>query len=146
MKLFIDIDGTITSKALESGPEARLWGLKEGVGEFFDWATSKFDCYWLSNWVPRGSMFNFNRSILPLLPESVKLVKPAYFEDLKTEAIVDGDFFWLDDNLLSEEKKYLEDHGWLNGFIHVDRNGTSMAPVVAEIEKRMHPDPEGMDE
>lgn len=144
-KLFIDIDGTITSKALEAGPDARIWGLKEDVAGFFDWATQNFDCYWLSNWVPRGMMFGFKRDLLPLLPPAAATVKPAYFAGVKTEAIVDGDFFWLDDNLLAEEKQYLEEHGWLDRFIHVDRNATSMAPVMAEIKKRTHQNPPSVD-
>ncbi len=145
MKLFIDIDGTITSHAIKNKSEIKDWGLKESAGDFFDWATKNFDCYWLSNWVPRGSMFNFNKNVLPLLPESAAQVQPAYFESLKTEAISDGDFLWLDDSLLTKEKQYLEEHGWLDRFIHVDKNATSMAPVIAEIKRRMHQDPTGVD-
>lgn len=149
MKLFIDVNGTITSYVLkEIGPNLDGQGLKHGVTEFFDWATQNFDCYWLSNLVPRGMMFGFKREVLPILPESAKKVKAGHFARLKTEAITDGDFLWLDDNLLQEEKAYLEEHGWLNNFIHVDHDATSMAPVISEIKRRMHrpadPGPEGV--
>lgn len=145
LRLFIDIDGTITSHALKNKSEIKDWGLKEGADEFFDFVTKNFDCYWLSNWVPRGSMFNFNKNVMPLLPESATQVQPAYFENLKTEAISDGDFLWLDDSLLTKEKQYLEEHNWLDRFIPVDKNATNMAPVIAEIKKRMHQGPTGVD-
>lgn len=144
-KLFIDVNGTITTYHGAQGGEDIL---KEDLEEFFNWATRKFDCFWLSNLVPRGMMFGFKREMLPRLPQAAQLVKPAYFADLKTEAISDGDFFWLDDNLLQTEKAYLEEHGWLDGYIYVDRNAVSMAPAMAEIKKRMHgrpKDTEGLD-
>lgn len=139
MKLFIDVNGTITSEARKDGVSG-LDGqsLKDGVDEFFDWATQSFDCYWLSNLVPRGMSLVFRKTVLPYLPESAKLVKPAFFTQFKTEAIKDGDFLWIDDSLLQEEEKYLNERGWLDGYIRVDKNATSMAPVMAEIKKRMH--------
>jgi hypothetical protein len=133
-KLFIDVNGTITTYLNAKHGEDTF---KEGLEEFFNWATKQFDCYWLSNLIPRGMMFGFKRETLPLLPEAAKSVKPAYFENLKTEAIKDGDFFWLDDNLLQEEKAYLEERGWLDGYIPADRNGASMVSLMAEIKKRM---------
>lgn len=141
-KLFIDIDGTITSHQLKG--EVHGHGLKDDLDQFFIWATKNFDCYWLSNWVPRGRMLYFKKALLPLLPSVVASIKPGLFSGLKTEAIQDGDFFWLDDNLLTGEKQYLEEHGWLDRFIHVDSNATSMAPVTAEIKRKMSQTPEGL--
>lgn len=149
MKLFIDVNGTITSYTLKGdGPSLSGQALKDGVIDFFDWATNEFECYWLSNLVPRGMMLSFRREVLPLLPESAQKVKAANFTNLKTEAILDGDFLWIDDNLLQQEKAYLEEHGWLNNFIHVDHNATSMAPVISEIKRLVHKpdnDPETME-
>lgn len=138
MKLFIDVNGTITSYTLQGdGPSLSGQALKEGVTEFFDWVTSEFECYWLSNLVPRGRMLSFRREVLPVLPKSAQKVRAADFTNLKTEAILDGDFLWLDDNLLQQERAYLEEHGWLDNFIYVDHNATSMAAVVSEIKKRL---------
>jgi hypothetical protein len=136
-KLFIDINGTITSYKLKGEIDGNQ-GLKEGAEEFFTWVTHNFDCYWLSNAIPRGMMFGFKRNILPLLPPVAASIKPGVFSALKTEAIKDGDFFWIDDNLLAEEKKYLEDNGWLDRYIYVDPDATSMAPVISEIKRRLH--------
>lgn len=146
--LYIDINGTITSHKLKG--EIDNEGLKEGIEDFLIWATNSFDCYWLSNNIPRGLMGYFRREFLPLLPPIAASIKPGIFAGLKTEAIKDGDFFWIDDNLLAEEKKYLEDNGWLDRYIYVDSNATSMAPVMSEIKRRSHvikrnPPPESVD-
>jgi hypothetical protein len=133
MKIFIDVDGVILLAKEGNGPMGLT--LKDGVDEFIPWAVSNFDCYWLTAWAPSGRTSMIEGKLLPYLPEEAKNIKIGVWSGLKTEAIKDGDFIWIDDNLLNDEKVYLEDNGWLSNFILVNSSEASIKPVMQKIKE-----------
>ena len=138
MRLYIDVDGVLLTYRpdKDGGP----FGLsqKDGVPEFIEWATANFDCYWLTAWATNGRDRLLKDKLLPYLPDAAQQIKIAYWSDLKTEAFKDGDgdFLWIDDNLLGAERQFLEEAGWMDNFIRVNTKDTTLAPVVAEIQRR----------
>jgi hypothetical protein len=110
-----------------------MLSVKEGVDEFIPWALSNFDCYWLSAWSSNGSVSDIHKDLLPYLPPEAESIPASKWGEYKTDAIVDGNFIWIDDNLLSAEQEYLEKNGWLGRFVHVDVMEPSIRPVMKRI-------------
>lgn len=131
MKLMIDVDGVILYHRPGDGPIGM--SLKEHVDEFFKWATANFDCYWLTGWAPNGNRTLIDKMLLQHLPDEAKTINVANWNDLKTEAITDGDFRWIDDELLKAEREYLENNGWFDNFILVDPTEPSLKHVMQRI-------------
>jgi len=135
-KLFIDVDGVILIPRQGSGSGPLQMSLKEHVDEFIIWATSEFDCYWLTGWAPNGHMKMINDRLLPHLPPEASNIKVAIWSDLKTEAISNGDrnWIWIDDNLLKNERAYLESINCLRNFILIDPQEPSLRYAKGKIE------------
>lgn len=115
-KLYIDIDGVlITAK----NPVAPL-----GIDCFIQFITSNFDCYWLTTHCNGDSTHCLNYLKNYLSENSISAltrVKATDWDTLKTEAInLEEPFFWLDDYVLSVEKKILEQAGKIDSLIPVD--------------------------
>ena len=134
MKLFIDINGVLLSSRPGHGPFQLA--LKENLDEFIIWATSEFDCYWLTGLAPNGHMKIINDVILPYFPPEASNIKVAIWSDLKTEAISKNDKNWIciDDNLLKNERAYLEYIGCLHNFILIDPQEPSLRYAKGKIE------------
>lgn len=116
IKLYIDIDGVlITAK----NPVAPSW-----IDEFIHFTTSNFDCYWLTTHC-KGNTSPCLSYLRKYLSESsisaLSHVKATHWNTLKTEAInLEEPFFWLDEYVLSVEKKILEQAGKIDSLIPVD--------------------------
>ena len=104
MKLYLDIDGVL----LDYGTDTHA----KHVGEFIDYITAEYECYWLTTHCKGDSStaIAYLSSYLP--PEMIKKlesVKPTTWDDMKTEAIdFDHDFVWLDDYPFNAEIGVLE--------------------------------------
>ena len=102
MKIYLDIDGVLLKKALsvpDYGPE------------FINYLVSRHDCYWLTTHC-RGGENKAPQYLSQFYPFSIlhqlEKIKPAFWTDLKTEAIdFNEDFIWLEDNPFDSEKKVL---------------------------------------
>lgn len=134
MYLFIDVDGVLLNSRPGNGP-LRM-SLKENVDEFIIWATSEFDCYWLTGWAPNGRMKIINDNLIPHLPPEASNIKVAMWSNLKTEALPDNkDWIWIDDNLLKNERAQLESAECLKNFILIDPQEPSLRYAKGKIEQ-----------
>ena len=104
IKLYLDIDGVLlTAKQTRDAL---------GVGEFIDFVTVNFECYWLTTHCKGDSATALRYLSQFLQPTTIdKLrhsVQPTTWDTLKTEAIdVESDFYWLDDQPFQSEISYL---------------------------------------
>lgn len=107
-KLYLDIDGVLlTAKHTQAAP---------GVGDFVDFITQHFACYWLTTHCKGDSapaLRYLSRFLQPATLEKLRqAVQPTTWDTLKTEAIeVTADFYWLDDSPFQAEIAYLQAHG-----------------------------------
>jgi len=134
IRLYIDVDGVILKAGHLFGRRGDL--VAEDVGEFLDWAAARFDCYWLTAWTMGGQTHEFRSVLLPRLPPVAKKIRIAPWKRYKTEAIGDGNFLWVDDQLYSPEREFLLKHDWLDRWIEVDPAERLLQPVREEIEWR----------
>lgn len=132
-RLYLDVDGVLLLP--NGGPDGGPT-VKEGVPEFLEWASSNFECLWLTGWAPLGRMGMIKNKLLPMLPECAKKFGCAQWCDLKTEGITDGDFYWIDDNLLTDEKQVLEDKGWSGRFIKARSSDPSIKAVMGALQAK----------
>ena len=117
-KLFLDIDGVLLGKI--NGKVA----LAKGAGEFLWFVTTYFDCYWLT----AHCQDNVEIALAWLQPytgkglrELLLKIKPTNFNVLKTDALPKkGNFFWVEDQPMASELKFLEDNGLTRCLIRVD--------------------------
>jgi len=116
-KLYLDIDGVLlTTKHTQAAP---------GVDDFVNFIVSHFDCYWLTTHC-KGESANAIRYLSnflnPLTLEQLRdAVQPTNWVTLKTEALdLHSAFFWLDDNPLQSEVKFLRAAGLEDSLIVVD--------------------------
>ena len=104
MKLYLDIDGVLLDYSTDTHANH--------VGEFIDYITGEYECYWLTTHCKgdSGTAIAYLSSYLP--PEMIKKlesVKPTTWGAMKTEAIdFDHDFVWLDDYPFNAEIGVLE--------------------------------------
>jgi len=131
MRLFLDVDGVILLPT--EGYTMFNFPLKEGADELIRYGIKHFDCYWLTGWAPNGRKQLIDKYLLPRLPSEAAKINVAVWNNLKTEAITDGDFIWVDDNLLRNERDYLEQHGWLDRFVHINTSNPSLRDDIARI-------------
>lgn len=128
--LFIDCDGVLFGTY---GGELQL---RPYVNSFLVWAQKNFRCFFLTGW---GEM-----SIRLMLQSQYGRIDNIQYADwcrFKTEAIgdhaPDGNFFWLDDELLNEEAAFLHDNGWQDKHIQVDMEGmVSLISAIVELCQR----------
>lgn len=117
MNIYLDIDGTLLANSRQAAAHA-----DEFLGVVLKyWPTST---YWLTTHFWRGQ--NTVRQVLePVLkPQTMKqlsLIKPARWQELKTEGIdFKTPFLWFDDDLVPEEEQILRHYGALDCFRRID--------------------------
>lgn len=127
MNLYLDIDGVILTK---DGKEA------DHLLEFLNFATKKFDCYWLTTHC-KGDVAPALEHVKGKVSEEsfelLKKLKPTNWQTLKTEAIdFSEDFVWLDDYIMSSEKKVLLEENALFRFheINLGENPEQLAGMI----------------
>ena len=148
--LYIDVDGVILKwQAKEPAHIVRDMALQKNlpaywltlhkavladdVDEFIKFAAARFDCYWLTAWAPTGNLKMIRDQLLPLLPQEAASFTALRWDDLKTEAITHPDFYWVDDELMQGEKRFLEERGWLGRHILSNPYEPSLKPVMARL-------------
>jgi len=117
-KLFLDIDGVLLGKI-----DGRI-ALARGASTFLGFVTAYFDCYWLTTHC-QGDAETAQIYLKPYLRKellkTIKKMKPTYFNVLKTDALPKNtDFFWVEDQPLASELKFLEGNGLVSCLIRVD--------------------------
>jgi hypothetical protein len=115
--LYLDVDGVLQYA------KDNQWHPRLDAGDFLRWATSQFECRWLTNWV------NPNRTVPKQLgiavPEGITEVHwrkagPGY--PYKAHAISDcEDWLWLEDEPSEFDIADLRRRGRLDRLIIVDR-------------------------
>lgn len=96
--------------------------------EFIRFITSNFDCYWLTTHC-KGNADDCIRYLKPYFSDNIlellAMIKPTFWNTLKTEAIDLSELFvWLDDYPMISEKKVLESAGKSESLITVNLNNT----------------------
>lgn len=114
-RLYLDIDGVLLTK--QGVPASH-------IVEFLQFATSSFDCYWLTTHCDGDATTAFLYLVGKLPPEAVpylEKIQPTKWKLWKTEAIdFSKDFLWLDDTQFEGEKNALIEKRALNKFILID--------------------------
>ncbi len=118
-KLYLDIDGVLLTCKNKSAAQ--------GSEVFIDYILKHFDCYWLTTHCKVGDTSSvityLSEYFSPNVIKKLKLIKPTYWNTLKTEGIdFASDFIWLDDYVFQAEKNVLLKQGYLNNFILVNLN------------------------
>ena len=133
-KIYLDIDGVLLEK---SGR------IPDFAVEFISFITKNFSCFWLTTHCRGGE----NKAVQYLsmyypteVIEKLRTISPAYWNDLKTEAIdLNSVFFWLDDYAMEAEKKVLNSCNKLNSLILVNLKNRNELKVVLDKIKRDNP-------
>ncbi|MFH1601630.1 MAG: hypothetical protein ABIB61_01600 [Candidatus Shapirobacteria bacterium] len=115
MNIYLDIDGVILANDLQPARHAK---------KFIKFLTDNFDVYWLTTHCKGDADYTVNHIARFFDIETIgmlKKIKPTNWETAKTEAIdFSKPFFWFDDDLFDFERKDLEKHNALKGWIEVD--------------------------
>ena len=132
-KLYLDIDGVLLTK--QGVPASH-------VVEFFEFATSNFECYWLTTHCDGDATTAFLYLVGKLPSEAVPFlekVRPTKWKLRKPEGIdFSSDFFWLDDCAFDADKKMLEEHGASDRLIAIDlgKNPDQLLDLVNQWQKQ----------
>ncbi|MDO9231440.1 MAG: hypothetical protein Q7U36_03130 [bacterium] len=115
MNLYLDIDGVILTK---EGQEAKH------LFEFLDFATEKFDCYWLTTHCKgdgETALEYLEKKISTKSFDLLKKIEPTNWDLWKTEVInFDEDFLWLDDYIFDGEMEILKKNNASQKLIKID--------------------------
>lgn len=134
VRLYIDVDGVILKPFMADGRLAQTQA--EDVAAFLDWATGTFECWWLTAWAIGGDSRKLRRGLLPHLPPCARRIRTARWTRLKTDALRDGRFLWIDDELYAGERELLKKRRWLARFVRVDPFERSLLPVRRKLEAK----------
>lgn len=117
MNIYLDIDGVLLANSNNAAAYA---------DEFIEIVLKRCpdSTYWLTTHFWRGQDTT-GKVLDPALKtktrELLRLIKPAHWEELKTEGIdFKHPFLWFDDDLIPEERRILEHYGALDCFRLVD--------------------------
>lgn len=130
MNIYLDIDGVLL---VNSNNAARY------ADEFLTLVLKRWpdSTYWLTTHRWRGQ--DTTRKVLepvlkPKTVELLKAIKPARWEDLKTDGIdFKRPFLWFDDDLIAEERRILKHYGALDCFRLIDLQADPLQ-LLDEIE------------
>ncbi|MFN8398036.1 MAG: hypothetical protein U0176_25695 [Bacteroidia bacterium] len=115
MRLYLDIDGVLLD---------RKGQVPEGALDFIHWATTHFECYWLTthckgdaSTAVRYLARHYPAEAMPLFQQ----VKATNWDAMKTEGIdFEHPFLWLEDNPFQAELVELKARGWKDSIVIVD--------------------------
>lgn len=113
--LYLDIDGVLLTK--QGVPALYLT-------EFLEYATTQFDCYWLTTHCDGDATTAFLHLVGKIPPEAIPFlerIRPTKWRLWKPEGIdFSKDFIWLDDYAFDGDRKILEKYQALDKLITVD--------------------------
>ncbi|MCR6630525.1 MAG: hypothetical protein NVV74_11010 [Magnetospirillum sp.] len=147
MRLYLDVDGTL----LRRSGHARLRGdlaPADHLPEFLEWATSHFDCVWLTSRDRDGGAAAiraaFRQAIGPgdeadRVDRLLARVAPSNWHRCKADAIdFAAPFLWLDDAPEEDSLDLLERHAATDRWVPVavDRNPGDLRRVMEMLERR----------
>jgi hypothetical protein len=147
MRLYLDVDGTL----LRRSGHARLRGELAPAGDlgsFLEWATSRFDCIWLTSRDRDGGTDSiraaFRQAIGPgdeadRIDRLLCRVAPSVWSRCKAEGIdFATPFLWLDDAPEEESLDLLARHGAADAWVPVtiDQNPEDLKRAMDTLERR----------
>lgn len=114
-KIYLDIDGVLLTK--QGSPATH-------IVEFLEFATSHFECYWLTTHCDGDATTAFLYLVGKIPAEAVPFlekIKPTKWKLWKPEGIdFSQDFIWLDDCAFEGDKNILANHQALEKLITID--------------------------
>ncbi len=132
-KLYLDIDGVLLTK--QGVPATH-------IVEFLKFATSNFDCYWLTTHCDGDATTAFLYLVGKLPADTVpylEKIKPTKWKLWKPEGIdFSSDFFWLDDYAFDGDRKLLEENQASEKLITIDlqSNPNQLLDLVSQWQKQ----------
>lgn len=115
MNIYLDIDGVIMANDKQPALHA---------DEFIQHIVGQFPVYWLTTHcrIPNDNpLLMLSRFFSGETEKSLKQIRPAYWETLKTEAInFEHSFLWFDDDPIPEELEELTKRGVFESWVEVD--------------------------
>jgi hypothetical protein len=128
-KLYLDLDGVLLRRRPGEARASDAFEVAPGVLEFLEWASQRFQCYWLSSRCRGSDPAEVRRAFRlagALLGSDrrwavIERIVPLCWSTSKAVAIdLLADFYWLDDD--ETERAALAGHGRGDRLIHVDAN------------------------
>lgn len=141
--LYLDVDGVLW----DFETFTLQYHAAKGLPEFLDFALTHFDVRWLTSWTLSGKMHEPGyRDLVAYTDVPIEVWKRVNdgdrWRDSKIEGIdPDIPFVWVEDGLIQEELRWLDDRGWLDRYYHTETvlvHGGS-APCVGRVEKSINP-------
>jgi hypothetical protein len=135
--LYLDIDGVLLRRRYSGMFDA--FEIAPDCLDFLEWATSLFQCRWLSSrcrvgW-PDGTRRAFRHAGAPLYDprwQVLRLIEPALWSVNKTDAIDPAsDFWWLDDDPTDDARYWLRAHRREDRLIQLSTDQDPAALAVA---------------
>ncbi len=115
MNIYLDIDGVIMANDKRVSMYSH---------EFVDHLVNKYPVYWLTTHCKGDASYTINHLKMFFNSETIKLfekIKPTNWDILKTDAIdFSQPFLWFDDDLFTEEKQILRQHGCFDSWVQID--------------------------
>jgi hypothetical protein len=123
--LFIDVDGVLLRR--RDPGIFDTFELAPGCLEFLEWATARFQCFWLTSRARTGWPDGIRRAFRAagaVLDEPrwaiLELIEPAPWTAHKCEAIdPKSDFWWIDDDPTAHDRGWLRAHGCEDRLIEI---------------------------
>lgn len=136
-KLYIDIDGVLLGKNLET----HEYCLANQVKDFMIFALANFDCYWLTTHC-KGDASVALDYLTPYCHDDelslFRLIKTTNYKTFKTEAL-SGDFIWIDDQPTAYELQVLEENDWFDRWFEINtrKNLDELIKLIPALEARL---------
>jgi hypothetical protein len=143
---FIDIDGVLL-RSVNGAVWNAGYELAPHTIEFLEWATSRFECHWLTARDRHGSHEGIilafqdalgTSNLSPDLLDLILAVKPQAWSGIKTSGIdLQSNFLWIDDNPSTSDLLALERAGCLDRWfeVNVDVNPDDLLRAMVLLEQ-----------
>ena len=130
MNIYLDIDGVILANDRQAALHA---------DEFVKYIVERYPVYWLTTHCQRPGDDPVPRISPMFKPETIEYlekIRPAYWDEMKTEAIdFTQPFLWFDDGLFDEEREALVQHNALDSWVEVNlaKDPNQLADLILRV-------------